>query len=669
MLRLRHPLFILLALATAPVAAQSPNPVKPGNDFFTYANRDWLSANPLPAGTERWTARSEINARVRDQLARLYDSAAVAPPGSLARKVADFRAAWLNQAAIEARGLRPVRPLLDSIGRLADKAALTRFLGADMLADVDPLGWGVFRSAHPLGLAVQPSIHGEIAPVPFLLQGGLGLGDREQYLDSAPEAVKLREAYQQYVAQLLGLAGFGHAIERARGVVALELALARTHATTEASARDRNADTVWTRADFARRAPGLDWPALLGAAGLAAQDSFGVWQPGAMTGLAAAVSSESLERWKDYLRFHALHDRVELLPRAFVEAAATLRRAKPGATANGPTRAERAAQETETALGTAVGQLYAERYFSPAEKARLQRIVASVIEAFRKRVATASWMSPETRATALAKVGSVYFGVGFPERWEDWSDLTIRADDPVGNVERVRQRAYRRALIAAGRKVNTTEWWMPAHRVGAILMFQLNSYNFPAALLQPPKYDPAASDAANYGAIGAIVGHEVSHFVDLLGMEYDERLRMRRWWTAEDSIRFQAAATPLMRQVAGYEPVPGVHVNSQVTEVEDVADLAGLMAAFDAYRATLGARAADPAYVKQQDREFFLGFARSWRSRYSETALRTQLASDNHTPDHFRIATVRNLDAWYDAFDVMPGDSLYLDKGERVRVW
>lgn len=660
-------LFILLACATSPVAAQSPNPVKPGNDFFTYANRDWLSANPLPAGTERWTARSEINAKVREQLTRLYDSAAVAPAGSLARKVADFRTAWLNQAVIEGKGLRPVRALLDSIERLHDKAGLTRFLGAGMLADVDPLGWGVYRSAHLLGLAVQPSIHGEIAPVPFLLQGGLGLGDREQYLD--PERESLRQAYQQYVARLLGLAGFGHAIERAHGVMALELALARTQATAEASARDRNADTVWTRADFARRAPGLDWPAFLGAAGLAAQDSFGVWQPGAVTGVAALVSSASVESWKDYLRFHALHDRVDLLPRAFGEAAETLRRARPGAAPSAPSRVDRAAQETEAALGTAVGQLYAERYFPPAEKARLQAIVANVIEAFRKRVAAASWMSPETRATALAKVGSVYFGVGYPERWEDWSDLVIRADDPVGNFDRIRARSYRRALVAAGRKVNTTEWWMPAHRVGAILMFQLNSYNFPAALLQPPKYDPAASDAANYGAIGAIVGHEVSHYVDLLGMEYDARLRMQRWWTPEDSTRFQTAAAPLMRQVGTYEPVPGVHVNSTVTEVEDVADLAGLMAAFDAYRATLGGRASDPAYVKQQDREFFLGFARSWRSRYSETALRTQLASDNHTPDRFRIATVRNLDAWYDAFDVMPGDSLYLEKGERVKVW
>lgn len=662
-------LFILLVLTSAPLAAQSPNPVKAGNDFFTYANRDWLSTTPLPPGAERWTVRSEINARVRDQLTRLYDSAAVAPPGSLARKVGDFRAAWLNRAAIEAKGLRPVQPLLDSIGRLGDKAGLTRFLGADMLADVDPMGWGVYRSAHLLGLAVQASIHGETAPVPFLLQGGLGLGDREQYLSSTPEMEKLRQAYQQYVARLLGLAGFGHAIERARGVVALELALARSHATAEASARDRNSDTVWTRADFARRAPGMDWPAFLGAAGLAAQDSFGVWQPSAVTGMAALVSSESLESWKDYLRFHALHDRVELLPRAFAEAAETLRRAAPGAPATGPTRAERAVQETEASLGNAVGQIYAERYFPPAAKARLQGIVTNVIAAFRKRVESARWMSPETRATALAKVGSVYVGVGYPDRWEDWSDLVIRADDPVGNLERVRRRAYRRALVAVGRKLSQADWWMPAHKVGAVLIFQLNSYNFSAALLQAPKYDPSASDATNYGSIGAIVGHEVSHIVDLLGKDYDAQFRMTPWWTPADSARFQAAAGPLMRQVGAYEPVPGVHVNSKVTEVEDVADLVGLMAAFDAYRATLGSRISDSAYVKQQDRDFFLGFARSWRSRYSEAGLRTQLASDNHTPDRFRIATVRNLDAWYEAFDVMPGDSLYLEKSERVRVW
>jgi putative endopeptidase len=670
---------ILLAGTRISAKAQAPEYVSPGDDFFAYANGDWLAATTLPPGTNRWTARNEINELARQQVVRLLDDAVTAPSGSLARKVADFRAAWLDTAAIESKGIRPLAPLLDSINLVRDKAGLTRYLGQGVVADVDPLNWGVYRSSHVLGLAVEPGIRGEPTPVAFLLQGGLGLPDREDYLSPDSAKVSLRTRYRQYIARLLALAGFGHATERARAVLALETVLARTQAGAEESARDQNADSLWQRADFDRRAPGMEWSAFFAAAGLAGQGSFGVWQPGAVSGLAGLVASQPLGTWKDYLRFHLLHDYAELLPRRFAAAAETQRRrvaesqggggagAEAGATP--PDRGQRALDGTQSALGDAVGHLYAERYFAPAQKARLQAIVANVIAAFRKRVEAASWMAPETRATALAKLDAVYFGIGYPERWPDYSDLVVKADDPVGNLRRVRAWDYRRALARLGQPVEQTEWWLPASRPAAILIFQQNAYNFPAALLQPPKFDPAASDAANYGAIGAIVGHEVSHVVDLLGREWDAERRERRWWTDGDSARFHAAAEPLRRQVAAYQPLPGLAVDAKTTQIEDVADLTGLMAAFDAHRAALGSRRSDPAYVKQQDREFFLGFARSWRSRSNEAGLRAQLASDNHTPEQFRIATVRNLDAWYQAFDVTPGQRLYLEPSARVRVW
>ena len=660
----------LLAVSLT-ASAQAPNFVSPGDDFFAYANGDWLAATALPPGTERWTARNEINELAGRQVARILDDAATAPAGSLARKVADFRAAWLDTAAIEVKGIRPLAPPLDSINLLRDKAGLTRYLGQGVVADVDPLNWGIYRSSHVLGLSVEPGIRGEPTPVAFLLQGGLGLPDREDYLSPDSAKVSLRAGYEQYVARLLALAGFGHGTERARRVLALEVALARTQATAEASARDQNADSLWQRADFATRAPGMDWSAFFDAAGLAGQGSFGVWQPGAVTGLAALVASQPLAVWKDYLRFHVLHDFSDVLPRGFAGArkgAGAQGRGGAGGAGAGD-RGQRAHDATQAALGDAVGHLYAERYFAPAQKARLQGIVANVIAAFRKRVEAASWMSPETRATALAKLDAVYFGIAYPERWPDYFDLVVKADDPVGNLRRVRAWDYHRALSRLGRPVERTEWWLPASRPAAILIFQQNAYNFPAALLQPPKFDPAASDAANYGAIGAIVGHEISHFVDLLGMEWDAERRERRWWTEGDIERFHAAAEPLMRQVAAYQPLPGMAVDAKATQIEDVADLAGLTAAFEAHRAALGRRQSDAAYVKQQDREFFLGFARSWRSRSSEAGLRAQLASDNHTPDQLRIATVRNLDAWYEAFDVTPGQRLYLEPRARVRVW
>jgi predicted metalloendopeptidase len=642
--------------------------IRPGDDFFSYANGAWLKATVIPAGKERWNARTEISEVTRQQIAQLLDAAGMAPAGSLARKVADFRAAYLNEATIEARGLAPLKPLLDSIGRVRDKASLTRFLGRRLAADVDPLNWGVYQSARLLGLSVEPSVHGERTYVAFLLQGGLGLADREPYVSTEPGMQALGAKYQTYIGRLLALAGFDRAERRASAVMTLETALARSQATKEASAHDQNADSVWTRDDFVRRAPGMDWSAFFTEAGLGRQESFVVWQPVAATGVAAEVGSAPLEAWKDYLRFHVLDEYAEVLPRAYAEAARALHGAAGTGTPDETPR-QRALAATETAMSGAIGGLYAERYFPAEQKARVQAIGAKVLAALRQRVEADTWMSPDTRRVALAKLSTLYVGIGYPERWEDYSDLTVDPKDAAGNLRRVADRSYRHALARLGQQVDMTEWWMAPQTVGAVLVFQQNALTFSAALLQAPKYDPAASDAASYGAIGAIIGHEASHFIDPLGAEYEADGRRRRWWTPADSVGFQAAADGLARQFSGYHPFPDLGVDGKLTLSENIADLGGLAAAFNAYRHSLGARASDTAYVRQQDREFFLGFARSWRSRISESALRTQLTSNDHAPEMYRIATVRNLDAWYDAFDVRPGDRLYLAPAARVRVW
>jgi putative endopeptidase len=642
--------------------------IKPGDDFFAYANGSWLKATEIPAGKDRWSARNEISELTRQQVAKLLDDAGAEPVGSTARKVADFRAAYLNEAAIEARGIAPLKPLLDSIDHVGDKAALTRFLGRGLQADVDPLNWGVYRSSSPLGLSVEPSIHGEKTCVAFLLQGGLGLPDREYYVSTEPRMQALRARYQEYIGRLLRLAGSDRAEQQAEAVMALETVLAEAQATREASANDHNADNLWTRGDFARRAPGMDWSAFFAAAGLARQEALVAWQPTAVTGLAALVAAEPLETWKDYLRFHVVDGFADVLPRAFAEQAMAMRTAVTDQP-QPSSRAQRALETTQVAMSDALGRLYAERYFPAEQKARVETIVGNVIAAFRQRVESATWMSPGTRTQALAKLKTLHFGIGYPETWQDYSDLAVDSTDAVGNLRRVADRNYRRALARLGRPVDMTEWWIAPQTVGAVLVFQQNAYNFPAALLQAPKFDPAASDAANYGAIGALVGHEASHFVDPLGAEWDADARMRHWWTPEDMTRFQAAADPLLKQFAGYHPLPGLAVDGKLTGTENIADLAGLAAAVEAYRRTLGGRAGDPAYLRRQDREFFIGFARSWRGKSREEALRTQLATDGHAPEQYRIATVRNIDAWYDAFDVRPGQRLYLDPEARVRVW
>jgi putative endopeptidase len=641
--------------------------VAPGDDFFAFANGAWLRSTLIPEGRERWGARNEIGELARRQIAALFDSGATAPGGTAARKVADFRAAWLDEAAIEARGIAPLRPVLDSIDRVRDKASLTRLLGRWIGADVDPLNYGIYQSSRLVGLAVEPGINGERTYPAFLLQGGLGLPERDYYLGAEPRMQALRTRYQAHAGRLLALAGFDHADERAAAVVGLETSLARSQATRAISANDHNADHRWTRAEFAREAPGMDWPAFLAAAGLGGQDTIAVWQPGAMAGVAALVASTPLETWKDYLRVHLLDEEADVLPRAFANEALALRSAVSGQPP--ATRAQRALDATQLALGDAIGRMYAERYFPPAQKARVQDIVTNVAAAFMRHVESATWMSPATRTMALAKLRALYVGIGYPERWEDNADLVVDPADALGNHRRVLERGHRQALARLGRPVDLAQWWIAPQTVGAVLIFQQNAYDFAAGLLQPPKFDSAASDAATYGAIGAIIGHDISHYVDVLGADYDTAFAERHWWTAEDMARFQAAAEPLVRQFSGYRPFPDLAVNGSLTRTENVADLAGLTAAFEAYRLTLGDGTRDTAYVRQQDRQFFIAWARSWRVRIRDDALRTQVASGDHAPENYRVDTVRNLDAWYDAFDVRPGQHLYLEPAARVRVW
>ena len=635
--------------------------IAPGDDFFAYANGAWLKQVVIPPGKQRWTVRDDINERTRQQIAAILDDARTAAPGSLRRKVADFRTALLDQPAIDARGLEPLRPQLARIDATGDRLALTRLLGATIRADVDPLNLGVYASSTVLGFAVEHGIHGEKGYDAFLVQGGLGLGDRDAYLSQSAEAVDRRRRYQDYVTRLLALAGLDRTDERAASVLALEAAFAAAHATSDASAVDRNADHRWTRADFAREAPGMDWPAFLDAAGLGRQAIVVAWQPSALKGFAALVGDRPIEAWKDYLRFHLIDAHAEVLPRAFADAAFALR-------GDQRTPEARALARTQTAMAGAIGQLYAARHFPPAEKARVRRIVAHVAAAFRAHAAKAAWLSPPSRAIAQAKLDALYVGIGYPETWEDWSDLRVDPGDAIGNLERVDARIRRRALARLAAPYDQHEWVLAPQTAGAILNFQQNAYLFAAALLQPPKYDRTASDAAAYGAIGAIIGHDLSHFVDVLGAEYEADGRMQRWWSEADAKGFEAAVAPLDRQFSACEPRPGFHVDGKLTRTENVADLAGLVAAFEAHRAALGPKAVDRAEIRRRDQAFFIAFAQAFGSAMTDAGLRAQLTND-HAPETCRMNTVRNLDAWYDAFDVVPGQRLYVEPAARVKVW
>jgi putative endopeptidase len=642
--------------------------IRPGDDFFAYANADWLRQTSLPAPRGRWSARDEINLLTRQRIAALMGDEAFLAADVDGRKLADLQTAWRDETTINARGLRPVLPLLRSIAAVDSKRVLAQYLGRTMRADVDPLNWGVYTSRRLFGLAVQHGIHGQGRHFAYLLQGGLGLPSREQYLREDEASQRLRLVYRDHIAQQLAQAGFVGAQRRADAVLALEAAIARSHFTEQASSDDHNADNHWTRADFKARAPGLDWDLFFAAAGLARQPDIVVWQPGAIVGTAALLAAQPLPVWKDYLRFHALAQLAPCLPAVFAEAAQRFAQTQLAAEP-APSRAQQAQTLAAQALPQTLARLYVQRHFPPAAKAQVQGIATNVMAAFAKRVQVAAWMSPTTRALALAKLQTVYFGLGAPEQWTDTSGLRIDPADACGNSTRVEAWNYRRALRRLQQPLDKREWVIPAHTVGAVYLPLLNAYNFAAALLQPPKFDPDASGAANYGAIGAIIGHELSHFVDTLGADYDGSGALRNWWTAEDRDGLAAAVLPLVQQFAAYSPLPGLAIDGQRTLNENLADLAGLAAAFDAHRAALRAHHADQAFMRQQDRQFFIAFARSWRSVSTDDALRSQLGSDAHAPDRWRVATVRNLDAWYEAFDVLPGQALYLPPQARLRIW
>ena len=635
--------------------------VAPGDDFFGYANGSWLKDTQVPAGRDRWNARDEVAAKVRVNLDDVFQSLNQAPPGSLGRKVADFRQAYQEAGQVKVEARRALAGEFRSIDRIRSTTDLAKHLGENIGRDVDPLGWSLYSSAQPFGLSVEPGLQGEPTQVPYLFQGGLGMGDQAPYLatDAAAEA-KCAE-YRAYLRDLFHLAGFPEAERRAAAVFNLERALSRCHISAEASDDLKRASQAWTLDTFQRAAPTFPWRAFLQAAGLGSTHRVVVWQPEAIQGTAALAATLTLNSWRDYLRVHLLDRYGAVLPGGIQ----ARHRAFHGGTKDG----DDAQAVTAQLLPEALSQLYVERHFRPEWKAWLQRMVIEVAGSLRRRVATQTWMTPPARAIAEAKLQNYYFSMGYPDRWTDHSALSFRPDDAVGNLRKLGAWRLQRLRAHLGQPVDVKEWWMPAFQAQAVLIPCQSVNNFAAGLLQPPKYDPTWPEAARYGAIGSIVGHELSHYIDPIGADFDQKQRFRPWWSAADKAAWERVTDPLVKQVSSYRPLPDVSVDGQRSRGEDVADLGGLAAAFEAYRAKLGPKAKGPEDLRRMDREFFVGYARAWRSVYSEPGLRRQLATDTHAPDRYRVATVRNLDAWYEAFDVKPGHHLYLEPGARLRIW
>ncbi|MDR3483270.1 MAG: M13 family metallopeptidase [Burkholderiaceae bacterium] len=639
--------------------------VRPGDDFNAYVNGGWADATEIPADKSYWGVDGEMAEATDKRVAQLIEGAAKGGADASAdtRRVGAFYIAFMDEAAIEAKGLAPLQPLLHDIAAVADKRGLARLLGRTLRADVDPLNMTNFFTENLFGVWVAQGLHDADHYQAYLLQGGLGMPDREYYLAKDPKMAGIRAKYREHIATVLALAGYKDAGRRAARVYDLERKIALSHASREDSEDIGKADHTWSQRDFADQAHGIDWAAFFDGAGLSGQQNFGVWHAGAVKGEAALVGAVPLAVWKDYLSFHAINHFSKTLPKAFADAHFAFYGTVLSGTPQQAARWKRAVEETNAAVGDSVGRLYVERYFPAAAKAKVQALVANIVDAFAHRIDGLEWMAPATKIEAKAKLKTLYVGVGYPEHWRDYSGLDIEAGDALGNSRRAEEFAYRRALAKFGKPVDRSEWAMLPQVVNAVNLPLQNALNFPAAILQPPSFDPAASDAVNYGAIGAVIGHEISHSFDDQGSQFDAQGRLRNWWSAEDLAHFKKSSAALAAQFSTYRPFPDLAVNGQQTLSENIADLAGLTAAYDAYHASL----ADPS--KAADQQFFIAFAEAWRNKAREMALRQQIATDGHAPTQYRVATVRNLDAWYAAFDVQPGQGLYLAPSARVRIW
>jgi putative endopeptidase len=670
------------SLALAQAAPQKPvehgiqvsnmdRSVRPGNDFYEYANGGWLKRTKIPPDRAAYGLFSVLDdmatKRTSDLIAEIAKSNAAA--GTSNRKIADLYNSFMNEDAIEKRGLDPLRPHLDAIKAIKDKRELARALGETLRADVDPLNNTNYHTANLFGIWVAPGFQDSDRYTPYLLQGGVVLPDREFYLSDSQHMRDIRAKYQAYVTGMLKLAGFDDPEQRATRVIELEHAIAEKHRSLEDNQDILKSNNTWTQTDFAAKAPGLDWAEYFRAAGLSKQKSFIVWQPDAFTGESALVASVPLDTWKDWLAFHLLDEYGAFLPKTVVEERFNFVGKVLSGTAQQRPRWERGIFVVNGLLGDAVGQIYAQRYFSPQAKATAQAMVSNLIEAFRKRIDALPWMAPSTKTEAKAKLDTLYVGVGYPEKWRDYSKFDVKADDLFGNIWRSEIFEYQYQIGRLGGPVDRHEWSMQPQTVNAVNLPLQNALNFPAAILEPPFFDAQAPAAANYGAIGTVIGHEISHTFDTQGSTFDSKGRLRNWWTDADLQHFKAATAALARQYDQYSPFPDVHVNGQQTLGENIADNAGIAAAFDGYHASLNGKPAPTQDGFTGDQQFFIAFGQNWASKEREAALRRQVTTDPHAPGMYRACEVRNIDAWYTNFDVKPDDKLYLAPDARVRIW
>jgi putative endopeptidase len=636
--------------------------VRPQDDFFRFVNGGWMSRTQIPGDRTSVGTFLQLRDSAQSALRSIIDSVSAAPnaAGSEGQKVGDLFRSFMDTARIESLGVTPLRDDLARINAVTGREQYPQLFAAMRRLGVStPFSFGVGQDqGNSSRYAVSVS------------QSGLGLPDRDLYLVDNERNATIRQAYTTYLETLLRLGGNTDPAGAARRVLAFETAMARLHWDRTRN-RDRNATYNPTALrDLQARTPGFQWASYFSAAGLPRIDSVIVRQPDYFTAIDQLLAATPVEDVKTYLSARLLDDAAAYLSRDFRQARFAFRgRVLSGQEQERP-RWQLGVSAVEGSLGEALGKLYVQRHFSPESKARMEELVANLMVAYREAIDELEWMSPATRAQAQDKLRQFSVKIAYPNEWEDYSALEIRPDDLLGNLRRAAAFNYAEMIGRLGGPVDRTEWGMTPQTVNAYYNAVNNEIVFPAAILQPPFFDLNADDAVNYGAIGAVIGHEISHGFDDQGRKSDGQGNLRDWWTAQDAAAFEQRANMLVEQYGAFEPIPGARVNGRLTLGENIGDVSGVAVAYRAYKKSLQGREAPVIGGFTGDQRFFLGYAQVWRSMAREQALRQQLLTDSHSPGMYRTnGVLANLPAFYEAFNVRPGDRMYLPPEKRVKIW
>jgi putative endopeptidase len=641
-------------------SADMDKTVRPQDDLFQYANGRWLRDVPIPPDRAAYGVDSLMTERSLLQQRDLIEAAQISADPEV-RKISDLYSSYMNEAQVERLGIKPLRPELDLAAGLQRAGDIGRLMGR-----LDRIG-----VAAPLATFIRPDSKHSAQYAFWITQSGLGLPDRDYYLSDDARLVEFRAKYREHVEKMLRLLRDAAPGKEADKILALETAIAKLQWTRVANRDAQKTYNPKTLAELAQEAPAIDWRAYFAEAGLTgAPPTIVVRQPDYLQGLSSLIESTPMATWNIYFRYRVLSSRAPFLARAFVEEDFAFNQGVLQGTQQAPDRWKRGTQLVDRLAGEASGKLYVAKYFPPATKARIDELVRNLLKAYAVSIDQLAWMSAATKAEAQAKLRKINVKIGYPDHWRDYSALKILPADLLGNIRRAQEFERNRKLAQLGGPVDRAEWNMTAPTVNAYYNPSVNEIVFPAGILQPPAFDPAADDAFNYGSAGATIGHEISHGFDDQGSQYDSDGNLRDWWTPEDHAKFKAKTALLIKEYDAFEPVPGFHVNGALTLGENIADIAGIEIAHKAYLASLNGRAPPVIDGMTADQRFYLGFAQSWLGKRRDESTIALIKSDPHSPEKYRTnGVVVHMPSFYSAFSVAGSDKMYLAPEQRVTLW